>query len=69
MLWSKTLLGLVVSAGVACAQDPSGLPRLKTNTACTGGNGEGDHAHPIKPGETRVMGEVQGPGIIKQFIT
>jgi hypothetical protein len=53
------------------ADDLSELARLKHYTAerissydRTGANADGDPAHPIKPGETRVIGEVTGPGII-----
>ena len=35
-----------------------------TSTDPTGGNDDGDRAHPIRPGETRTLGNVQGPGII-----
>jgi hypothetical protein len=52
-------------------QDLASLPFLKNYTQerissfdRNGGNLDGDQKHPIAPGETRVMGEVQGPGII-----
>jgi hypothetical protein len=63
-------------AVVACpaqlfGQSLDSLPFLKTYTAerissydRTGANADGDQAHPIQPGETRTLGEVQGPGII-----
>ena len=35
-----------------------------TSSDPTGGNDDGDRAHPIKPGETRTLGRVSGPGII-----
>ena len=67
----RCLLLLPLFAGLACGDDLSSLPRLKNYTAerissydRTGANGDGDQAHPIKPGETRVMGDVQGPGIL-----
>ncbi len=53
------------------AQDLSSLPLAKTYTQeritssdLTGGNDDGDRAHPIMPGETRVIGHAAGPGII-----
>ncbi len=53
------------------AQDLSTLPLAKTYTQeritssdLTGGNDDGDRAHPIMPGETRVIGHAAGPGII-----
>ncbi len=70
----RSLPFLALFACLACGDDLSSLPRLKDYTAerissydRTGANGDGDHAHPIKPGETRVMGDVQGPGIIKHI--
>ncbi len=38
-----------------------------TSTDTTGGNDDGNWANKIQPGETRVLGEVQGPGIIKHI--
>ncbi len=53
------------------AQDLQDLPRLKNYRAerissfdRSGGNADGDPAHPIQPGETRVIGDVEGPGIL-----
>lgn len=53
------------------ADDLSRLPLLKTYTVerissydRTGANDDGDRKNPIKPGETRTIGEVQGPGTI-----
>ena len=53
------------------AQDFSSLPLAKdytqqriSSTDVSGGNDDGDRAHPIKPGETRVIGQVAGPGVI-----
>jgi hypothetical protein len=53
------------------AQDLSSLPLAKdyteqriSSTDLSGGNDDGDRAHPIKPGETRVIGQVEGPGVI-----
>ncbi len=52
-------------------QNLATLPLLKNYTQerissydREGGNLDGDHKHPIAPGETRLIGEVQGPGII-----
>lgn len=38
--------------------------RISSYEATVGDNLDGDQRHPIKPGETRVIGEVTGPGII-----
>ena len=53
------------------AQDLSSLSVAKnyteqrmTSSDPTGGNDDGDRLHPIKPGETRTIGQVTGPGII-----
>ena len=35
-----------------------------TSSDRSGGNDDGDRAHPILPGETRTLGQVSGPGII-----
>ena len=35
-----------------------------TSSDLTGGNDDGDRAHPIQPGETRTIGYVKGPGVI-----
>jgi hypothetical protein len=35
-----------------------------TSSDPTGGNDDGDRAHPIMPGETRTIGQAAGPGII-----
>lgn len=63
------LLALPVAAG-----DLAGLPLLKDYTSQRissynrpGNNLDGDQEHPIEPGETRLIGEVQGPGIIKHI--
>jgi hypothetical protein len=63
----------VVLSGLALIQgsDLTELPRLKNYTQerlssydLSGANDDGGSQKPIKPGETRVLGEVQGPGII-----
>lgn len=66
-----TLLFEVEFAGPLRSQNLDSLSLLKNYTAerissydRTGANADGDHAHPIQPGETRTIGEVQGPGII-----
>ncbi len=53
------------------AQDFATLPIQKdyvqqriTSSDQTGGNDDGGRAHPLTPGETRVLGEVSGPGVI-----
>ena len=58
----------------AFADDLSSLIHLKNYTAerisayaRNGDNLDGDHRHPIAPGETRVIAEVAGPGIIKHI--
>lgn len=65
------ILVCLAIAPTLLAQELSDLPRLKHYTAerissydRTGANADGDPTHPIKPGETRVIGEVAGPGII-----
>ena len=62
-------LGWCVFAG-----ELSDLPRLKDYTAerissfaRNGDNLDGDQRHPIAPGETRIIGEVAGPGIIRHI--
>ena len=69
LVWIATLL-----CAVAAAQDLSELPALKPYRAerissfdRAGGNLDGDHRHPIASGETRVIGAVEGPGIIKHI--
>jgi hypothetical protein len=59
---------------VASAQERAALARLKDYSAerissydRTGDNADGGHKHPIAPGETRVIGAVDGPGIIKHI--
>ena len=71
---SHCLFGFVLalaSVFPAPGEDLSQLPFLKTYTQerlssydRSGGNDDGGGKNPIKPGETRVLGEVQGPGII-----
>jgi hypothetical protein len=58
----------------AYADDLSDLARLRsytmqriTSSDESGGNADGAHGGPVKPGETRTIGEVQGPGIIKHI--
>lgn len=67
------LLGvwLLCTASATQAQDLAGLavPRNYTQQRITssdptGGNDDGDRAHPIMPGETRTLAQVTGPGII-----
>jgi hypothetical protein len=69
----KHLTLLLIPISVA-AQDLSYLPLLKSYKAERissfdrgGDNQDGDQKHPIAPGETRVMGDVRGPGIIKHI--
>ena len=66
-----TLLGALQAAPTLRAQDLASLavPRNYTqqritSSDLTGGNDDGDRAHPIMPGETRTLGQVTGPGII-----
>ena len=65
------LAGMVFCTGSLSAQDLADLAVARTYTQqritssdATGGNDDGDRAHPIRPGETRVIGDVKGPGII-----
>lgn len=60
-----------IAVASARAQDLATLPFQKsytqeriTSSDPTGGNDDGDRAHPIMPGETRTIGQVTGPGII-----
>lgn len=53
------------------SQDYSLLPAEKdytqqriTSSDPTGGNDDGGRANPLKPGETRTLGQVSGPGVI-----
>jgi hypothetical protein len=62
---------LLLTLGGIRADDLSQLPLLKNYTQeklssydRTGANDDGGNKNQIKPGETRVLGEVQGPGII-----
>ena len=62
---------LLLSWSQLLAQDMASLPFEKTYTQerltssdPSGGNDDGGRANPIKPGETRVLGQVTGPGII-----
>ncbi len=64
-------LGTVSVASTAAAQDLTNLAVRQnytqeriTSSDATGGNDDGDRAHPIKPGETRTLASVTGPGII-----
>jgi hypothetical protein len=59
---------------VASAQERAALARLKDYSAerissydRSGDNADGGHKQPIAPGETRVIGAVDGPGIIKHI--
>lgn len=65
---------LLLLALPVAADELSSLPLLKDYTSHrissydrAGNNLDGDQAHPIEPGETRTIGEVQGPGIIKHM--
>ena len=67
------LLPILAGAALcaAAAEDFSQLPLLKSYTQermssfdRTGANADGGSANRIKPGETRVLGEAAGPGII-----
>jgi hypothetical protein len=71
----RTLI-LLIAAGALAVQlapgeDLSDLPLLKRYTQerissydRSGANDDGNWKNPIKPGETRVIGDVQGPGIV-----
>ncbi len=70
---TRSVILAVVLASTVCAkaQDLAALPLLKTyraerisSYARDGSNLDGDQRDPIQPGETRVIGEVSGPGII-----
>src|SRR5690349_4590847 len=69
------LLGLAATISLTLgglqANDLSQLPQLKTYTQerlssydRSGANDDGGNKNQIKAGETRVLGEVQGPGIV-----
>jgi len=66
------IVGLALcSHGGLSASDLGDLPRLKTYTQerissfdRAGANDDGQRKNPLKPGETRAIGEVRGPGII-----
>ena len=71
----RTLRLLTILAGAAlcaaAAEDFTQLPLLKSYTQerissfdRTGANDDGAWANRIKPGETRILGEAAGPGII-----
>lgn len=72
--WPKLLLvgGMVLCLGKPMVgQDLSSLPLAKdyiqehiTSSDLTGGNDDGGRANPIKPGETRILAAVSGPGVI-----
>ena len=75
MAKSIRLLGLLMAVSLAAgsleADELSQLPFLKTYTQerlssydRTGANDDGGAKNQIKSGETRVLGEVQGPGIL-----
>jgi hypothetical protein len=64
----------VACAAVLGAQDLTDLARLKNYTAerissyaRDGTNKDGANGTPLAPGQTRVIGEVRGPGIIKHI--
>lgn len=57
--------------GLAVGQDLATLPFAKvytqeriTSSDPSGGNDDGGRVHPLKPGETRTLGMVSGPGVI-----
>ncbi len=69
LLLCSALTGLLPAA--LHGQDLANLPAEKhyiqeriSSYDRTGGNDDGDRAHPIRPGETRTLGLVNGPGII-----
>lgn len=72
--WAKLLLAGVMAlclGKLAVGQDLSSLPLAKeyvqeriTSSDLTGGNDDGGRANPLKPGETRTLANVTGPGII-----
>src|SRR5262249_50325393 len=69
------VLLLVLAAPLTTSgQDLANLARLKDYTAerissfdREGDNADGNHKNPIAPGETRVIGDVEGPGIINHI--
>ena len=67
-------LVLCLLCRLASAQDIASLPLEKnytqqriTSSDRTGGNDDGDRAHPLQPGETRTLGQVGGPGVISHL--
>jgi hypothetical protein len=71
----RTLILLIAACALAFQLAPgenlSDIPLLKTYTQerissydRSGANDDGNWKNPIKPGETRVIGDVQGPGIV-----
>jgi hypothetical protein len=65
------MAAFALASAVLAAADLSSLPLLKTYTQerissydRQGGNDDGGRQNPIKPGETRTLAEVAGPGVI-----
>jgi hypothetical protein len=68
------ILAILVVALPVFADDIADLARLRTYSShrlssydVTGDNLDGDQRRPIKPGETKVLGDIKGPGIIKHI--
>lgn len=76
-LWIPVVGSVVIAMPMAGQSNDRGLgslPYLRTYTSArvssadpTGANDDGNWAHPIQPGETRVIAEVPGPGIISHM--
>ncbi len=73
-MWKTCVFVFALAVPAAFADDFSQLPRLKTYTAehvsshdRTGANDDGNWQNPIKPGETRTIAELAGPGIIQHI--
>src|SRR5262245_38860364 len=76
----RAVLGLLVAFGVSIASLPAlaqspptlrDLPRLKTYTnerassfETNGANDDGGFKHQLKPGETRTLAKLDGPGVL-----
>lgn len=69
--FASRLAACAIAAAVTFGGDLSSLAYLKTYTQerissydLQGGNADGGHRNPIKPGETRTLAEIGGPGIV-----
>jgi hypothetical protein len=72
LTWSGLACLLFLAAGAAAPQMPDDLPRLKPYTAhrSSSGNryvGSNDDSKRIMPGETLVMADLQGPGVVNHI--